>query len=647
MNPFLRGWDTPYGIPPYDEIEVSDYLPAIREGIKRQEKSIESIVSNPQAPTFQNTIAPLELSGELLDRVSGVLFNVVETDRTPELEEVVDEALGLLSAHDDNINFNRALFARIEALLPGKDSLSLEQQMVLKRYYEDFVRCGVNLPSDKQDSLREINAKLASKCQQISNNVLSDNNAFEQRFGFSVSAYPEKMTTTADRGLRRAYNEAYKSRGRSAENARLCLEVLALRAQKASILGYPDFASWQLEDKMAHDPATVDGFLKNIMSAAVAKAREDLEQLQALMDSDIKAGLLPEGSVIEQWDWWYYAERLRREHYALDDSLVRPYFHIDSVAKGAFLAAEWLYGVKMKKLEGVPSYNPGAVTTYEVQDADGEHLGIFTTDYFPRESKRGGAWMNNVREQYFDSEGRDVRPIVCNVANLPPYCNVDDVNTVFHEFGHALHALLTRCHYKKVSGTNVTRDFVEMFSQFNENWAFQKELLLRYAINDGGEVIPDALVEKINAASRFNQGFMTTELCAASILDMKWHELREIPSEAFDDPLAWIDRFEAEACASMGLIPQIAPRYRTTYFNHIYSSGYCAGYYGYLWSEVLDKDAFSIFQKNGLWNRALALKFRMTFLERGGSAEPMDLFFDFALHRPEPEAMLRSRGLIQ
>ena len=644
QNPFFRGWNTPYGIPPYDEIRVTDYIPAIEEGIRRQEACIEEIVFNPEAPTFQNTVAALDLSGEMLDKVNGVLFNISESDRTPELDEVVRSALELLSGHEDNISFNRALFARIEALLPAADSLDREQQMVLKRYYQDFVRAGVNLPSDKQDSLRSINAKIASKCQQISNNVLNENNAFEKRFGFSISAYPEKMTTTADRALRRAYNEAYQARGRRS-NARLCLEVLQLRAQKAAILGYPDFASWQLEDKMARDPATVDGFLAEIMEAATAKARRELSELQALMDKDIQAGLLPEGSVIEQWDWWYYAEKLRREHYSLDDSELRPYFCIDSVVKGAFLAADRLYGVTMKKLENVPSYNPGTVATYEVQVRDGGYRGIFTADYFPRESKRGGAWMNNVREQYCDAERRDVRPIVCNVANLPRYCNVDDVRTVFHEFGHALHALLSRCRYKKVSGTNVTRDFVEMFSQFNENWAFQRELLESYARNDKGELIPDSLVEKISEASKFNQGFMTTELCAASILDMKWHELGEIPSEAFDDPEAWIDKFESGVCEDMGLIAQIAPRYRTTYFNHIYSSGYCAGYYGYLWSEVLDKDAFGIFEKNGLWNRELALKFRRTFLERGGAEEPMTLFEEFAKRPPEPAAMLRARGL--
>ena len=392
---------------------------------------------------------------------------------------------------------------------------------------------------------------------------------------------------------------------------------------------------------MAHDPQTVDAFLAGIMKAAVAKAKVELADMQAIMDQDIKAGKLPAGSKIEPWDWWYYAEKVRKVKYDLDESETRPYFKMDNVVNGVFIAAKTLYGVNMEKLEGVPSYNPEKVTTYKVTADDGSLIGIFTTDYFPRASKRGGAWMNNIRDQYVDAQGNDIRPIIVNVGNLSEYLSIDEVQTAFHEFGHALHGLLSKCHYPSVSGTNVTRDFVEMFSQFNENWAFQPELLAQYAKNDKGEVIPAELVEKINNALKFNQGFMTTELCAASILDMKWHELSSV--EGVD-----IDSFEKKACSQMGLIPEIAPRYRSTYFNHIFGgSGYNAGYYGYLWAEVLDKDAFSIFEASpaGVWDLELAKKFKETFLEKGGSEEPMVLFKSFAGREPDSAAMLRGRGL--
>lgn len=645
VNPFLEEWNTPYGIPPYDRIEVGDYIPALKEGIEQQTAEIDAITANPDAPTFENTIVPLELSGKLLSKVSGVLYNVSETDRSDALDAVLEEAIPLMSAHSDNISFNKALFNRIAAVYNAdRTGLTREQQMVLKKHYDSFKKNGIDLSSDVQDRLREINSELASKTQKIGNNILAESNAFKEKFGFSVSAYPDKMTTTEDRELRRQYNEAYTSRGHNgndSDNRRLVLDVMALRLEKAHLLGYSTSAAQILADKMAGNPETVDEFLSSIMTAAVAKAKVELSDMQAVMNEDIKAGKLPEGSKIEPWDWWYYAEKVRKAKFDLDESLTKPYFHIDNVVGGVFAAAKKLYGVNMEKLEGVPSYNSKEVTTYKVTADNGSLLGIFTTDYFPRDSKRGGAWMNNVREQYVDAAGNDVRPIIVNVGNLSEYLSIDEVQTVFHEFGHALHGLLTKCHYASVSGTSVTRDFVEMFSQFNENWAFQPELLALYAKNDKGEVIPQELVDKINNALRFNQGFMTTELCAASILDMKWHELKSL--EGVD-----VDSFEEKVCREMGLIPEIAPRYRTTYFNHIFSSGYNAGYYGYLWAEVLDKDAFSVFEAspNGVWDLTLAKKFKETFLERGGSEEPMVLYESFAGRKPSSEAMLRGRGLI-
>ena len=645
-NPFLAEWDTPYGIPPYDEIEIEDYIPAIKAGIEQQNAQIEEITSNPDAPTFENTIVPLELSGEILDKVLGVLYNVSETDRSDSLDAVMTEAIPMLSEHSDNISFNRDLYERIAAVYNGDQSgLTREQQVVLKKRFESFEREGIGLDEQKQAELRTINGRIAELTQKIGNNILAESNAFAEKFGFSVSEYPAKMTTTEDRELRRQYNEAYQMRGHNGneyDNSDLILELVDQRLRKANILGYETSAAYTLSDKMAADPETVDSFLEGIMQAAVAKARLELADMQALMDEDIKEGKLPEGSKIEQWDWWYYAEKVRKAKYDLDESQTRPYFRIDNVVDGVFRAAETLYGVTAEKLEGVPAYNP-EVTTYKITADDGSLIGIFTTDYFPRDSKRGGAWMNNVRNQYVDAEGNDVRPIIVNVANLPEYLGIDEVLTVFHEFGHALHGLLSKCTYPSVSGTSVTRDFVEMFSQFNENWAFQPELLALYAKNEAGEVIPDELVKKINASLKFNQGFMTTELCAASMLDMAWHELESV--EGVD-----VDEFEAAVAERIGLIPEITFRYRSTYFNHIFGgSGYNSGYYGYLWAEVLDKDAFSVFQNspNGIWDLALADKFKKTFLEKGGSEEPMVLYKEFVGREPDSRAMLLGRGLIE
>lgn len=643
-NPFLTDWNTPYGIPPFQEIQVDNYIPAIQAGIEQQKKEIEDIVNNQDAPTFDNTILPLELSGEILRKVSGVLYNVSETDRTPALDSVMELAIPMMTEHSDNLSFNKGLYERIAQLYKGdQSSLTREQQMVLKKHYEEFERNGVGLSEEKQARLKEINSEIASKTQKIGNNILEESNAFKQKFGISVSDYPKAMTSTTDRTKRKEMLEAYTNRGNNgnkADNKQLIQDVMRLRIEKAKLMGYNCPAAYILEPKMAHDPATVDAFLQGIMTDAVKKAREEVADMQAVMNEDIKAGLLPAGSKIEPWDWWYYAEKVRKAKYDLDEEQTKPYFKLDNVVRGAFLAAKKLYGVNMEELEGVPSYNTQQVKTFKVTDNDGQLLGIFTTDWLPRDSKRGGAWMNNVREQYVDAKGEMVRPIIVNVGNLQEYLTIDEVQTVFHEFGHALHGLLTQCTYPSVSGTNVTRDFVEMFSQFNENWAFQPELLAEYAKNDKGEVIPTELVDKINNSLKFNQGFMTTELCAASILDMKWHELESV--EGVD-----INQFEHKVCQEMGLIPEIGPRYRTTYFNHIFSSGYSAGYYGYLWTEVLDKDAFSLFEQTGnVWNIPLATKFKQTFLEKGGSEEPMILFEQFAGRKPDDTAFKKGRGLI-
>ena len=657
-NPFLEEWNTPYGIPPFDEIQLSDYIPAVTAGIEQQKQELDAILANPDAPTFDNTVAAYEYSGEILTKVSLVLFNLQETEGNEEMDKVVEEATALMTAHEDEMSMNKAFFERVKAVYDADQSgLTREQQMVLKNLYESFTRSGVALDEASQERLKEINQKIAAAQQKFGTNLLAENNAFKETFGVPVSAYPAEMTGCEDRDRREAMFKAYSSRGNNGneyDNKALCLEILKLRAEKARMLGFDTFAAYQLDNKMARNPQTVDSFLGQIMGPAASKAVEEIADMQEIMDEDIAAGKLAEGSTIQPWDWFYYAERVRQRKYALDEELTKPYFKMENVRHGVFAAAEKIYGVKVEPLSDVPVYNE-AVDAFKVTDADGSLLGIFMTDYFPRDSKRGGAWMTNFRDQYIDAQGNDIRPIIINVGNmsapkdsLPALFTIDEVETVFHEFGHALHGLVTKCTYPSVSGTSVARDFVETFSQFNENWAFQPEILAEYAKHyQTGETIPDTLVAKILKAEKFNQGFMTSELCAASILDMKWHELteEELARMSEGDQAANVAAFEAKVCQEMGLPEQIIPRYRTTYFNLIFNSGYSAGYYSYLWAEVLDKDAFEYFKQQGIYNPEVARSFRENLMERGGSEEPMVLYVRFRGAEPDPGALLRARGL--
>ena len=657
-NPFLEEWNTPYGIPPFDEIQLSDYIPAVTAGIEQQKQELDAILTNPDAPTFDNTVAAYEYSGEILTKVSLVLFNLQETEGNEEMDKVVEEATALMTAHEDEMSMNKAFFERVKAVYDADQSgLTREQQMVLKNLYESFTRSGVALDEASQERLKEINQKIAAAQQKFGTNLLAENNAFKETFGVPVSAYPAEMTGCEDRDRREAMFKAYSSRGNNGneyDNKALCLEILKLRAEKARMLGFDTFAAYQLDNKMARNPQTVDSFLGQIMGPAASKAVEEIADMQEIMDEDIAAGKLAEGSTIQPWDWFYYAEKVRQRKYALDEELTKPYFMMENVRHGVFAAAEKIYGVKVEPLSDVPVYNE-AVDAFKVTDADGSLLGIFMTDYFPRDSKRGGAWMTNFRDQYIDAQGNDIRPIIINVGNmsapkdsLPALFTIDEVETVFHEFGHALHGLVTKCTYPSVSGTSVARDFVETFSQFNENWAFQPEILAEYAKHyQTGETIPDTLVAKILKAEKFNQGFMTSELCAASILDMKWHELteEELARMSEGDQAANVAAFEAKVCQEMGLPEQIIPRYRTTYFNHIFNSGYSAGYYSYLWAEVLDKDAFEYFKQQGIYNPEVARSFRENLMERGGSEEPMVLYVRFRGAEPDPGALLRARGL--
>ena len=648
-NPFFAEWETPYGIPDFDAVKEKHYLPAVVVGIAQQQVEIDEIIANQDAPTFENVVEAYEKSGAILDRVTGVLFNLSETDATPSLQAIVEKVLPQLSVHSDNIFMNPAFFKKVEVLYNDMENLGLnqEQKMALKKLYNSFVKNGIALGEAEQARMREINMELSSLSNTFGNRLLAENNAFAQEFGVAISEYGGAMAATADRALRERMFKAYSSRGNNGnenDTKELIMKMMALRVEKANLLGYENPAQMILIDKMAGNPETVDAFLAGIIAPAVAKAKAEIVDMQAVMDQDIKAGLLPEGSKIEPWDWAYYTEKVRMAKYALDEEQTKPYFQMENVRQGVFDLTTRLFGLQYEKIEGIAVYHPD-VEAFKVSDADGSLIGVILTDYFPRSTKRGGAWMNNfVNQEIID--GVETRPVIVNVGNFakpvdgkPSLLTLDQVETLFHEYGHALHGLLTQCTYKSVSGTSVARDFVELPSQIMENWAFQKEVLASYARHyETGEVIPEELVAKIEAAEHFNQGFMTTELAAAAILDMKWHML---PSVEGIDPLA----FEAQVCKEMGLIGEIIPRYRTTYFNHIFNSGYSAGYYSYLWAEVLDKDAFELFKEKGIFDKETAMSFRRNVLEMGGSDEPMDLYRRFRGADPDPKALVKARGL--
>ncbi len=642
QNIFFEEWNTPYGTAPFSQIKEADYLPAFRAGIKEEKANVEAIIACKEAPTFENTILALEKSSPILDRVEGVFFNLSESDSTPEMQAIEEEILPELTAASNEIYMNPDLFARVKAVYDNQEGLTREQQMVVKKIYQSFERNGVGLEGEAKARFADIQTRLATLSQKFGQNLLAENNAFKEATGITVSDYYDFMGSCPDREKRKAVFEAYSSRGNHGDehdNNAIVLEVLKLRAEMAELLGYPSFAAFQLSDKMAGSPETVDAFLQPIMDASMLKAKADMKEMAKLA-----------GHKIEAWDYSYYAEKLRAQKFALDESQTKPYFQADSVLKGVFAAAHMIYGINIEPAPEVEVYNTAA-SAYKLTDADGSLIGIFYKDYYVRPTKRGGAWMNNFREQE-----TGVRPVIVNVCNfpapgedptdaIPSLLSIDNVQTAFHEFGHALHGFLSQCNYKTVSGTSVARDFVETFSQFNENFAFVPEILAVYAKDyRTGEPIPAELVAKVRSALKFNQGFMCGELCAASILDMKWHELSASELAAFNGAED-IRAFEAKVCKEMGLIDEIIPRYRTTYFNHIIASGYSAGYYSYLWSEVLADDAWEKFVADGIFNPETAKSFRQTFLERGGSEEPMTLYRSFRGSDPDPAALSRARGL--
>ena len=669
-NPFLSEFQTEFGIPAFNKIEFNHYRPAFEAGIEEQNALIEAIVNNPEAPTFDNTIVALDNSSPILDRVSTVFFSLADAETTDEITNLMMEMAPILSEQSDNIMLNKALFGRVNTVYQqqGELNLTTEQKRLLDKTYKAFVRSGANLNDEQQARLREINKELSTLEIAFSNNLLNENNDFKLFIDneadlsglpqWFVQSAAEEATAAGEPGkwlitlhnssrlpflqyadnrdLRKEVYMAYINKGNrdnANNNKANVTKIVQLRLEKANMMGYETFADFALDDTMAKTPAAVMDFLNNLWSYALPKAKAEQADLQVLMDREGK------GETIEAWDWWYYTDKLRAEKYNLNEDEIKPYFKMENVRDGAFMVANKLYGITFKPIANVPVYHPD-VEVFEVLDADGSQLGIFYTDFYPRAGKSAGAWMGNFREQ-----NGEVRPVVFNVGNftkpvgdLPSLLTIAEVETLFHELGHGLHGLLSQTNYQGVAGTNVARDFVELPSQINEHWAFEPEVLKMYARHyQTGELIPDELIEKIENQATFNQGFITTELMAAAILDMNLHTLTN--TDNLD-----VVAYEKEAMDKLGLIPAIAPRYRTTYFNHIVG-GYAAGYYSYLWANVLDNDAFEAFKEKGIFDATTAHLYRTNILEKGDSEDPMVLYKNFRGSEPQLEPMLKNRGM--
>lgn len=672
-NPFFTEWNTPFKTPPFDKIKDAHYLPAFEEGIKQQKSEIEAITANTAKPDFTNTIEALEKSGDFLIRVNRVFSGLKEANTNDELQKIAESVTTLLTRHFDDIYLNDKLFQRIKAVYNAKDKkqLSTEQQVVLKSTYLDFVRGGANLSATDKEKLRKINDEMGQLVLKFGDNVRRENAKFElwitdkaELAGLpesSVQAAAEKardkgkegqwlftidkptllpfLTYSHNRQLREKMYKAYMMRGNNGgelDNNKTFARLLSLRVQKANLLGYKTYADFVLEKKMAKTPANVFKFLKDMWAPTASCAKKEVAEMQKIINKE--GGNFK----LQPWDWWYYAEKVKKEKYALDEEMTRPYFEVNNVVKGVFFVSQKLFGLQFVERKDIPIYHPD-VKVYEVKEADGKHVGVLYTDYFPRESKSNGAWCSAFRDQS-NIAGNYVTPIIYNVGNFskptadkPALLSADDVRTLFHEFGHALHALLQNINYPTAS--NVPSDFVEMPSQIMEKWAMQPEVLKEYAKHyKTGESIPSALIEKITNAQYFNQGFETLEYIAASVLDMDYHTIA-------DTREADVQKFEKNSIKKMGLIPEIWPRYMTTNFIHIATWGYEAGYYSYLWSAVIDADAFEAFLEKGIFDKATAQSYRKNILEKGGSDDLMKLYKKFRGREPKVDALLKSRGL--
>lgn len=682
-NPFFAAtWDTPYGAPPFNQIKEEHYGPAFDEGMKRHRAEVQAIAQQTEAPTFSNTIDALERSGEMLRRVERVFFNLTATDNNDALKALQEKYVPALTSHYDNVLMDPALFGRVQALYDARQSLELtpEQRKVLADYHRTFIRAGAQLPQDKKERLMEINARLASLYTDFSNRLRdqSANYLLHITNEEDLAGLPEAVRTAAaatakergkesgwaftlvrssitpflqyahNRELRRQIYEAYTSQGSQEgpwDNRAIIKEAVQLRAERAALLGFRDHAHYQIDNNMAKTPAAVYQLLEKLWDGALARAKEERESLQDLLQKDLGAD-----ATLQPWDWWYYAEKVRKARYDLSQDDLKPYFQVDAVRQGAFDTATKLFGLTFKEVtQTVPRYHP-QVKAFDVQEQDGTHVGLLYVDYHPRPSKRGGAWMSVFRAQ--SALDGSQRPLVINVGNFPApagdkpaLLGWDEVETLFHEFGHALHGLLSNVTYPSVAGTRVKRDYVEFPSQLLENWASHPEVIKGYAKHyQTGEPIPDELIAKIEKAKQFNQGFEMTELVAASLLDLEWHTLTQEQTKAISS----VSELDRTAMEKLGLIPEINPRYHSPYFQHIFAGdGYSAGYYVYLWAQVLEADAFQAFKEAGnIFDPELAARLRRYVFAAGGSDDEMSLYRQFRGQEPSVDALLRKRGLV-
>jgi len=676
-NPFLTEQNTPYGVPAFDQYQLADYEPAFEEGMRQYKAEVQAIIDNPETPTFDNTIAALDRCGSLLDLVQGVFFNVLEADGNDEMDEIANRVAPKLSELSDGVYMNDSLFARVKYVNENaNDNLTAEQKRLLEETYKAFVNNGAELSAEKKERLMQINQELAVLSLKFGQNVVAETNAEGAQVLITDEAALEGLPESAkaaakeeaaaagkegylfspkrtsftpvlqyctNRELRKQLLLAYTTRGNhdnENDNKALINQTMRLRLEKAQLFGFSCPADYILQDCMAKDHQTVDAFLKSVWEPSLKAAQKEAAALQEMMDKDLP------GEKLMPWDWWYYAEKLRQEKYALNEEELKPYFELSNVRKGVFTLAHNLYGLNFEKLENMPVYNPD-VEVFKVMDSDSSLVGILYTDYFPRAGKRPGAWMNDICHQYIDAEGVDHRPVIINVGNFnkptagnPSLLSMDDVETLFHEFGHALHGLMSKATYKSLAGTNTPRDFVELPSQFMENYCYEPQVMATYAFHyQTGEVMPDSLIQKINAAKKFNQGFVETELLSASILDMDFHEITSM--DTLD-----VNAFEAESLKKMQMIDEIIVRYRPTFYNHIFTTGYEAGYYSYTWAAVLDADAFEAFRETGdIYNPEVAKLFRH-LLEQGGTRNAAELYLEFRGKEANPEYLLRRKGFI-
>ena len=674
-NPFLSAYTTPYEIPPFDSISYSDYLPALEAGIEQKKAQIDSIVSNPEPATFENTIMPLERSGEILDRVATVFFALDESNSSPEMVEIAETFYPKYSQFGDEMTMNDALFQRIKTVYDNREGLDPDQRRAVESYYKNFVRNGALLEADKKEELNAVNTDLANLYLTFNKNLLNATNAFEivvedsarlaglpqssiaqaadeaksrgmeGKWVFTLHA-PSRLPLLQfadDRDLRQQMYEGYTNLAFDGEysNQPVINKILQARTRKAALLGFKDYGSYMTDNVMAKTVDNAEDLLMKIWEPAVARVHEEVAEMQSYANNH------GDNITIAPWDYYYYAEKVRKEKYDLDENEVRQYFALDSVRNGIFSMAERLYGVKFTEMPDAPKYYP-EVNVYDVTDANtGEHIAVFMTDYYPRASKRQGAWMSEFKGSWEKEDGTSSRPIIYNVGNFsrpsgdtPALLTIDEVETMFHEFGHGLHGMLSKARLKSQAGTNVDRDFVELPSQIHEHWAFEPEMLRSYAHRwDNGDTIPDALIAKIEAAATHNQGFTTSELVGAALLDLQYGKLNT--TEDID-----IAAFEQQVSEALGMPAELTYRYRSPYFKHIFGSdGYASGYYTYLWAEVLDSDGFELFKEKGIFDPETAQKFKENVLEKGGSVDPMELYVNFRGHEPSVDALLRNRGL--